>query len=442
MALTRRVSTIGIKLNFGKRQSRSFINMLEFIKKLFGKQEKAIEERVNISELGSWLDAKSKSIFDELNSKIREIKGKIKSEVETTIHSLETLGNAELRNPKIPIREKQAMEGNREAYIKRVAIFLKQISLDGDYGSILGFCRGFDEELDKFGKSTYKTYRVLQEFFGNESREVALNIKKIAKLVKELKLVIEDYNPGMIDSVKDGAANLAFKINQKEEYKHKLSDDESKLKDTAASIDGLKSRIGEVKGSIDYSVYEKLVDKKKSAIAELNEYRGNFMHSFYILDRALRKFLRIAFDDRELLEEYMQDPIGALESDGDFRIIRLLGKVKENINSLELKDKKKEKTLQEIEKMDKDFFTEFLRKNRELKNRLNIVESQIRDKEVVNNIDRLNNELNAKNMLMGDLQKGIEDIKNEIEKISIDGVKKNLENEIKDAIKTEIKIMI
>ena len=159
--------------------------MFNFLKKFFTKKE--IETiKLELKDLKSFFDEKHKEVEKELNSKIAEIRGKIAEEITKTRNNLETLKKAELRNENIPVRAKQFMKGNREAYIRIVNNLVDSINIEDDYNSILKFCDNFNETLLHFTKSTTKAYQVLQEFFANESREIALNIKQFDSLIKRL----------------------------------------------------------------------------------------------------------------------------------------------------------------------------------------------------------------------------------------------------------------
>jgi len=97
--------------------------MLKFLKNIFMQKEIKNEE-INLNELEGWIESNKKIILNDLNKKTDEIMSRISNEVRKCNENLRALENAELANPKIPLRAKQAMEGNRETYIKRINLFL------------------------------------------------------------------------------------------------------------------------------------------------------------------------------------------------------------------------------------------------------------------------------------------------------------------------------
>ena len=156
--------------------------MLNFLKKLFAKEE-IPEENIEIDRLNSWLDEKTKPLFEGLDNNINQIISKINDEKGKCTENLKTLENAKLQNPKIPERVKTIMEGNRDAFIKKVTFFFNNMDLkyhnDKDYNELIEKCNRIKSEIDALGKSTARSYQVLNEFFAREAENVAINIKKV-----------------------------------------------------------------------------------------------------------------------------------------------------------------------------------------------------------------------------------------------------------------------
>ena len=193
--------------------------MLKFLKSIFTKKEIKKEE-IALNELENWFNQESKIIFNDLDEKIGEIKSKINQEIKKCIENLEILENTELKNPNIPIRAKQAMEGNREAYIKRINIFLNNSYLNKtNYDEIIDFCNNFSNELNIVAKSTLKSYQILKEFLANESSNVAMNIKNLDNNIKELKNLIINSDLKDIEKIKSGIFDIKPKLNKKNNLK-------------------------------------------------------------------------------------------------------------------------------------------------------------------------------------------------------------------------------
>ena len=76
---------------------------------------------------------------------------------------------------------------------------------------------------------------------------------------------------------------------------------------------------------------------------------------------------------------YLNNSLEALLEDKELKILEIIGKIKEAIakGELELKDKKKDKILQELDKLDKDYFNLFLSKYNELNKKYIELKSEI-----------------------------------------------------------------
>ena len=416
--------------------------MLRFLKNIFAKKE-AEREEVALDKLGNWFEGNTKGIFNSLDEKTGHAKSKIRDEIKKCAENLEILKNAELKNPNIPIRAKQAMEGNREAYIKRIEIFLNNINLNKtDYDELMDFCRNFSEELDILARSTLKSYHILQQFLANESSAIALNIKNMDNFVKELKNSIADSSLENIESIKNEISNLKIKIKRKDDLKEEL---DNKLKDIVElkkSKESLEEEIANFKKSGDFVNFLEFQGKRELIKKEIENHKDNFLHSFSILEKAFKKFSRIAFEDKKTVEDYASFPLNALMKDSEFKIIKILANLEKNIygNKLDLDEKKRQKSLDEIKKLDKEFFISFLKAHNELKEKLNKINKEIWDNEAEKNEIELNGKFNSANLKIEKLESNIGGLKQEFEKINIQELKNGLQENINNALSKNIVI--
>jgi len=415
--------------------------MLDFLKKIFRKEEEIPEEKVSVNELDKWFEDKSKQILTQLDGSIKIIKDKINEEIEKTKQNSETLRNAELRNPKIPFRAKQLMEGNREAYIKRVGIFIKQIDLEKDYNDLLDFCNNFDSMLDDFGKSTLKPYHILQEFLANESSAIARNIKSLDNLIKEAKNKIKEADIDSIKKVKGDIALLNNKIKERESDKKEL---ENRIKEKEKLIQSLTKTtedIENLKKDEEYERLESLESEKEKMIKNIDEHKKKLIHSFSVIEMALKKFSRMAFENEKLIDKYLENPLILVE-DKELKIIDVLKSLEKNIlnNGIELKDRKKEKTLEETRRMDREFFDDFLKKYKELNEELKEINDKINKMDIQNRINELNKDKKNNELRLENINKEIENLKKEIDKEQIDNLKEKIQKKINNLLKIKVVI--
>ncbi len=418
--------------------------MFKFIKKLFAKEEEKVPEKEDIAldALGDWFDSKSKMVFDELNENIKIIKEKISSEIEKTKSNLEVLKNAKLKNPNIPPRAKNMMEGNRESYLKAVSNFVDRIVIVNDAGEILNFCNGFNKVVESLGKSTTRSYHLLKEFFAHEVTDIAINIRNIENSVKELKSTIENSNIDKTEDIKKDILSIKNKITQKKDFEGELKNKEAELIKLKKEKETLVGDIESVKNSEGYLDFNKLKEEKEELKRQIKEIENNIFHSFSILERALKKYSRIVLENQKLLESYLENPVNSLLRDKDMMIIKILDGLEKNIvqGNIELDEKKKNKTLAEIKRADKQFFIDILKEYYGLNEKLKTTRDKIQNSEVKKSHDGLNEKLNQVEGSLEKIDSSNENLKKEIERINIEQIKDNLQEEINKTIKTDISI--
>jgi len=415
--------------------------MFKFLKRLFS-EEKPSEEKVSIGDLREWFNSKSKEEYNKLDSDILTIKNKIKNEKGKTKNNLEILKNAKLQNPNIPFKAKQMMEGNRDAYIRSVNIFLGNIDLEKGYDELLEFCSSFDNLVSSFGKSTAKSFHILQEFFSHESGAIAVNIKNFDKLIKELKERIKATDFSLIEKIKNDISDLNNKIKQKEGNKKNLSESEEEKSKLIKTKEGIEQEINKIKKSDEFGELSDLKQKREEISSEIKDIEAKLIHSFSILEKAFKKYVRMAYQDEDLLKKYIEMPIKALIFDKELKILKLLDNVKKNIlkNAIELDGKKKNKSLEEIERLDKEFFNNFLKRYDGLKKELSTVEKEIDENKTLKKINELNEKLEDTFGNIENINNKIENLKTEIEKVDVGEIKKGLEKEINYLLKRDVVI--
>jgi len=420
--------------------------MFKFLKRLFFEvEEKEVSsgEEIKVDELENWFKGKADKILSELNIKIKGIKGKIGEEKAKAKEHLAVLSAAKLHNPKITVKEIQFMEGNRKAYILAVNNFLRGVELEEeDYSKLLGFCDNFNERLEKFGKSTVRSYNILQEFFSHESKNIAINIRNLDGSVKELAKAVNEAKISNIEKIKNRIIDLKNKIKQKDDFEN-LSKDKEGIKEGLIKNKGeLEKELDELVKGEGYKKLQELKAEKEAVLASIREHNAKVVHAFSVMERPMKKLVRVVIEDGDLLEKYIEKPVETLVNDGSLKIVGLLKKLEQNINNLtlELKDKKREKVLETIKGLTEEFLREFVHKHDELNNKLEDLEEEINEDEVLRKENKLNFELGN---VMDNLEKVSSEILNneqELSKINIEEMKNSLGNEVNELLNVDVVI--
>lgn len=417
--------------------------MLNFLKKLFAKEE-IQEEKIGFSELNDWLDSKTKPIFENLNNNINQITNKINDEKKNVNENLKKLEDAKLQNPKIPERVKTIMEGNRAAFIKKVSFFFDNIDLKfNNYDEVLKKCKNIENEINSLGKGTARSYRVLNEFFAREAENIAINIKKIEKHTKDIVNLVNNSKIMNVVKIKNNASEMQNKIKLKQQYSVELGNNKNNLQNNKNKRLEIENKINKIKSGADYRNYEKLLEDKNNIEAKLNEIENQLFHDFSALQKAFKKYAKIAFENEKLILEYLSNPVVALIKDADFKISKILDSLKNAIarNEFDLEEKKKKKTIAKINELDGVYFAKIKDDYKNARTRLNDITSKIENNSSKKDLDSLNTELNNTNQNIENLNNKISNLKNEIERINIEKLKKDLANRIYNIVNTRVTLL-
>lgn len=419
--------------------------MLDFLKKIFKREEKEREKlAISIEDIESWFDKKVMGIHEDIAHSLHDYTERISSEIGRTADNMNTLRFAKLHNPDITVREKQFMEGNREAYIKRVELFLKGLPFEKkDFKALKEACSSFSKELESLGKSTFKAYQVLQHFFANESKNIAINIKNIESIFKDLKWFLDKSDLEGVEEIKEDIAHLKSSAAKR----HSLEDGSAKKSESLEMLRKDKSeaekKLEELRRSREFKELKELLNKKNGIAKEIAEHKDKLLQPFSALEYPLRKYVRMVLEDEELLKGYINNPFDALLADDEFRILKIVEGLRKNVQnrSIELKDKKKEKALEAIDGLDDAFFSGFIQKYNSLEGRLREIDDKIAKNKAKEKEDGIYAQLGSINDEMAKISSEIEDLKKSIEKIDISGLKESLEKKIKEKVKVEIEIV-
>ncbi|MCA9485222.1 MAG: hypothetical protein KC506_00050 [Nanoarchaeota archaeon] len=132
----------------------------------------------------------------------------------------------------------------------------------------------------------------------------------------------------------------------------------------------------------------------------------------------------------------MENPLSALRKDVDLEISKILQATLTAIKSLEiqLKDKKKDKTLQELEKLSSDFFKSFKQKQIELESKIKEVKNTLADSQITNQISDLKEEISHGKIKLKDKKLDFHELQKDFDKIRPEELTKDLEDKINSVL--------
>ena len=402
--------------------------MLRYLKKLFRNEE---ARKLSLNELKAFAREREESQKNFISREIRNAFGNIHGECIEIRNAIRELKEAELQNKNIPPKAVSIMEGNRSAYIKKVELFLKFLE-GGDYESIE---HRFGEELVQFGKSTIRPYSVLQEFFAHESANVSRHIRKIDACMAALRAVRSEGKLERIQKLAEKINDLEKHYGQNMRIKNELSESESIRASLLQSLSQAERQLSAEKESDSYREFletqrnlEVMEHKKMGRESELVQH-------FSVLERGLRKLSKSG--DQKPISYYIEDPVNALKSDKELFIIEILSRLNREVEDLDLKDRKKGKTLQEISFLSFDYLKSFLDELSTIENKIELLKTSIGKHEYFNKAQKLQKETEDLRASLRDCEASIRRLDDEL------GVPKgsSIRQEINELLKEE-KIML
>ena len=421
--------------------------MLKFIRKIFQEDQKGQKESFSVSlqYLEEWVSEKSKPAFEELKQKTDEILMHVGEELERTRTDLERLENAKLQNPNIPFKAKQYMEGNRKSYSRSMNSFLGNLEINNrDFFYLTDYCDKFDQRLDELGKSTIRSYTILQEFFSNETDKVTKDIKRFDDLFRQLKSELKNEKIVSINLLKEKAQSLRLKSNARLNLQMDLKNAEASLAIAQKEKEDLMRSIESFEKSEEHNNFLKSIEDKKTRAKELRDFEDGLFQSFSVLEKALRKYSHIAFEHEEMILKYLHDPIGSISDDPELKIhnalTSLLSVLEEN--NLIIEEKKREKSIEEIKKLSRDFLSQFRENHFALKDGLKEVEDRLNRSGVQQKFRELNLRLQDTNLRTEKLSKECNQSKSDALKMdeAMLTLKTDIEKSVKSLFNEEINI--
>ncbi|MCP3682456.1 MAG: hypothetical protein GY861_07165 [bacterium] len=406
---------------------------MKWLKRFFSKEEEPTQESVALEDMDKWLESNAKSAIEEFNIKLKESFQNIEMTREKLLAALEKLENATLHNDKIDIRSKNAMEGNRNAYCQRIKQFSESLKAPQDINATTAreFCENIGSLLTAMTKNTAKNFFILQEFFRNEALDIAKPLKEIDFSVKNMKKFIDASKTGRISEAQEKTAGLKRAIQQKEEFTTGVQTKEKETKDLQES---LKEKKKQREATEKDNALLKLINDKEVASKQLSEKEAELFHYFAVIEAALKKYKRMSLDEA-LIESYTASPLAALEKDSELKICSLLQNLTDMITKkeIELKDKKREKIIQTIGLLNREYFEGFLKEYQTLKDKNSELKTAVTVNPATIKLSQLKHSIKSEEETLSSTEKELEKLKHDLNKINLDKLKSELEKKIKEA---------
>ena len=422
--------------------------MLEFLRKIFQNEEQEVKRvtEIILQNLEEWLNEKAKPLMEDIEQQTEEILMRVNEEVQRARINVEILENSKLQNPNIPFKAKQYMEGNRKAYIRAINSFLGHMEINNkNYFYLLDFCKSFDELINDLNKGTFRSYTILQEFFANETSKIAQNLKNFDTIFNELKSTLNNEKVVAFNKTREKIQSLKTKTKLKINFDVDLKNMEADFKLANDEKDAMMMEIEKFNKSDEHNNFLKLNEEKKNkAVAFYND-ENKILQSFSVLERPLRKYSHIAFEHEEIVLDYLKLPIETLAADKDLVILNVLQNLEKLLqeNKIQIDDKKKEKALEEIKKLSKEFIDQFLKKYSSFKTEMGDIDNKVRASGVSEKFRNFNKRLEEINLKIEKNNDEHNKLKDDVVKLNstIANLISDIESDVRENFNEEIKVI-
>lgn len=415
--------------------------MLKFIKELFKKKtaEQQATTEIAAEQLSQWLEQLAEPKEKVLKEKLEETKRIVEEAKQESSAKCSALKNASLMNPDIPERAKHFMEGNREAFVKNTMQFVESIKTPDNIQGIADFITRYDLDTKGFLEKNNRPYQILQEFFANETQEIMTAVGRIEKAINTLKKALAESKIEELESAK--TAVQEFRAKQKAHELFRTETEE--LKKELERLEKTKKELEEKKALLEK---DKKLAEFRNKLAELKALaeskKTEFASKFSAIEPALRKFAKITFQHKTLAENYLASPIEALATDLKLEIARVLetlGKLAEK-DELELKDRKKEKTIQAVKELSEEYLAKLQRELAELEKGIAKTQKEIEGLPAMQSIEKAQKQLDKTLTAIKDTQTKLSLATKNLEKTGVQEAKNNLEKQFSSIAKKTIRI--
>jgi len=411
--------------------------MLNFLKKIFQKQEPEVE-KVKLSELLSWLEQKTDKL--EFNNYLKHYFTRISKLKEELIGKIEQLSKSEVSKEykNTEERVKNIVKGHRDQYVKEISRFTESlVSLEKKdlrsleyYQKTADFNKEINQKIESTAKRTAKSYQATQHLFFKDVEEVFKSMGEINLLVKEFENKVKEAKIEGIKKVKDHFKQIEQDKEKKKNIVKEVEETNETVVKLKKELEGKKKEQKELENSKEKENYLKLKSEEKELKEKVNNQEQIVFSYFSKLSKALRKYERVALDSK-LISKYLDNSVKTFIDDKELKIKEILQGLKKSLDSLNFDDKQKKNVLELIEKSETDYLNSLIKVIEELNQEEEKLVEKINNNTIIEKIENKSKEVKQ-------LQNQVELKESELVKFSSTLENINIEN-IKEKIKTGIK---
>ncbi len=418
------------------------------------------EEKKDTNEV---LEVDIKTVKERLISRITD-EEKSFSEASSKQHSeilsvvgiiesgLETFNNSKVGNEQMDTRLLQILTGNKNIISKKIYDMCKKLkSLTGnDINSIIAYYENSYSTISDTISNSINNYGKIEDYLDRQIIPIFRNVNHIAGMLESFKKEIENFQlkNGNMKSLENLISKFETQISNKENLINKKLLLEKELESLEKERSSIKNQLTELTDTNEYREFSKLIGEVQTMKDELDKNRMLFLNHISILDRPIKKFLKLA-DDKEIVFVQEKDLSNfrnnqELTRENILLIRSAVEKMVSVIEKLKLKEEDRIKALDRMEEISNgetlnELYEEKLKIENKLRGMENLIMLKGPDKkfEVEKSLDKTSSDIDSVRKDLRTTEENLAGIGEEVEES-----KKGLSNGFKEIFNEDIHVKV
>lgn len=340
---------------------------MRWLNNIFKKDNSANQAlRLELSDLDAWLDQRAEN--PEFEKKIGDIYAKIESVTVNLAVDIKALRSA-APEKSAPPRLLNAGLAAKEALIVQMKGLSEKlgppsatdVSSASEYHSRM--VKGLGNTVLKFGTAQ----RYVAALFPSQAEKLNSDLNRISHLLVDLNETVDKRQSELLDinAAKKLGSEVVDKVRQIRELKKKLQDSEKKLVDLQNYVIKAQSDLEVLESSERGQRTKSLKESLDIKLIELTKTETEMVELVFPLTKALARLVkqvssdRLELRNRRAFELLIRSPWEVVDSD----ISKTLLELRSKVDLLGLKDKKREKIMEHLDRLIQDKPLETLKAN-------------------------------------------------------------------------------
>lgn len=426
--------------------------MLNFIKKLFAKKSEPTTEEIDEAQLKEWLEKKVSQLDynNYLQDYFKQIE-RIKSELKEKLEILEREEIPEKDKKQVQHKIQNIVKGHKEHYEREINRFREylssatknkkeQYSTVKDYQEMIKFNQDLDKKIGELAKRTAKSYQAAQHLFFNA-------VEAIFKSMGELNLLVKDFNNNVdkdkirkMELVQQLISNLKEDQEKKKDLERRGKEKEKQLIKLREEQEEEEKNLVNLKEGEEYKEYLNLKNKEEELKKKINENENNIFSYFSKLSKALRKYKRVALDDK-LIKKYLVDSLKAFTADVELEIVEVLQSLKKSLPQLQFDQKQSNNFIGLIKMSEEGYLNKLKEEEKKLLSEKEDLREKIKSKNVVEKIKEQEDHIKKLERRIKQEKEKQEDYSLKLGKMDLDKIIIKIKETSKEVFNVELEVV-